>query len=278
MKKVVSVSGGKTSAYIAANYEADYYVFALVRTDDQDCAFPDRQLASQVEDRLQAPFIGTTEEDAIIYTIFDLEQHIGKKINWVTGETFDELIHRKGGYLPNRVSRYCTTDLKIKPMFDWWYANFSEPIEMQIGFRANELSRAKNMLAKTNEDGLSEFNTVVGKRGTQNKWASIAWQKPNFPLIEDNIYKEDINRYWLGKPVRFAKMNNCVGCFWRNPLLLRKRFEDEPTKMEWFLKQEKKGKGTWRTDADYQSIKDHHLQAELFFDDFSSCDSGYCGF
>ena len=33
MITVNSVSGGKTSAYIAANYPADYDVFALVRTN-----------------------------------------------------------------------------------------------------------------------------------------------------------------------------------------------------------------------------------------------------
>ena len=34
MITVNSISGGKTSAYIAANYKADYNVFSLVRTDD----------------------------------------------------------------------------------------------------------------------------------------------------------------------------------------------------------------------------------------------------
>ena len=37
MVKVNSVSGGQTSAYIAANYPADYNVFALVRTNDKNC-------------------------------------------------------------------------------------------------------------------------------------------------------------------------------------------------------------------------------------------------
>ena len=41
MKTVNSLSGGKTSSYIAANYPADYNVFSLVRTDDKNCMFPD---------------------------------------------------------------------------------------------------------------------------------------------------------------------------------------------------------------------------------------------
>ena len=48
-----------------------------------------------VEDKIQAPFIATPEDDVIIYTMLDLEQHIGQKIDWVTGKTFDEIILNK---------------------------------------------------------------------------------------------------------------------------------------------------------------------------------------
>ena len=48
-------------------------------------------------------------------------------------------------------------------------------------------------------------------------------------------------------------------------------------KMEWFEKQEHKGKGTWKENMNYQEIKDWELQTELNWDDFDECDSGYCG-
>jgi hypothetical protein len=44
MKTVNSLSGGKSSSYIAANYPADYNVFALVRTNDKTCIYPDEKL------------------------------------------------------------------------------------------------------------------------------------------------------------------------------------------------------------------------------------------
>ena len=47
MKTVNSLSGGKTSSYIAANYPANYDVFALVRTDDKNCMFPDKKLRQE---------------------------------------------------------------------------------------------------------------------------------------------------------------------------------------------------------------------------------------
>ena len=101
MKSVNSLSGGKTSAYIAAHYPADYDVFSLVRIEDENCRFKDEKIRREIEDRIQAPFIATAEEDAIIYTMLDLEQYIGRPITWVTGVTFDQVVKTKGGWLPN---------------------------------------------------------------------------------------------------------------------------------------------------------------------------------
>lgn len=281
MKTCNSLSGGKTSSYIAANYPADYDVFALVRTDDKNCIYPDKKVRQIVEDRIQKPFIGTLEDDTIIKTMLDLEQFIGRRIIWVSGRTFDEIIIRKDKkYLPNVTQRFCTTEMKLQPIFDWWLNNVGEPIETRIGFRANEKSRAKNMLNKTNKDGLTEYKTIVGKRKSQNKWATIGWQKPVFPLIDENIYKDQIVKYWENKPVRFAYMNNCIGCFHRNEVLLKFMSELHPNKFNWFIEAEKKtgyNVRTFKNGINYKQIKNSFSQIRLFEDDFNDCDSGYCG-
>ena len=44
MKTVNSLSGGKTSTYIAIHYPADYNVFSLVRTNDTLCQYPDKKV------------------------------------------------------------------------------------------------------------------------------------------------------------------------------------------------------------------------------------------
>ena len=97
MKTINSLSGGKTSSYIAANYKADYNVFALVTTTDKNCLFPDKKLRQVVSDRIGVDFVGTLEDDIIIYTMLDLEQYIGQEIKWVSGLSFDEVIETKGG-------------------------------------------------------------------------------------------------------------------------------------------------------------------------------------
>ena len=277
MKTVTSVSGGMTSAYVAANYPSDYYVFALVTTNDKKLLYPDAKLRKVVSEKIGKEFIGTLEDDIIIHTILDLEQYIGKEINWVVGKPFDEIIIRKDNvYLPNKTQRFCTTEMKLRPIFNWWYVNINEIVQMQIGYRANEERRANNMLSKVNMDGLLEFKETFEKKNGRNKWSTIAWQKPIFPLIEDSIYKEDIVNYWNGKKVRFAIRNNCVGCFHRNPLLLKKMWDNFPDKMQWFADKEI-GKSTWRSDVSYKKIKTAFSQIDLFDDDFSDCDSGYCG-
>lgn len=277
MITVNSISGGKTSAYIAANYKADYNVFSLVRTDDKNCIYPDAKIRQLVSDKLGTEFIGTLEDDVIINTILDLEQFIGQEIHWVTGKTFDKLIIDKKKYLPNKIARYCTTELKTMPVLYWMYDVIKEPVVMRFGYRANETKRAISMLEKTDEEGYTKVKATFSKlKDGRNSWQEMRYCQPEFPLINDNIYKDNIEEYWKDKPVRFAYLNNCVGCHWRSPLLLKKMSDKHPKKMQWFADQETI-KSKWRSDVMYKDIIKWKTQTELFDDDFNSCDSGYCG-
>ena len=176
-----------------------------------------------------------------------------------TTQSDDEVIRYKGGWLPNKLHRYCTTEMKLKPIFEWWLKHISAPVETRIGFRANETNRAQKMLEKAVNGFLQmDHSFTTWKKGPnkgKKKWEKVSWQKPAFPLIKDNVFKDTIERYWKDKPVRFAVMNNCVGCFHRNPLLLRKMFQAYPKKMEWFRKQEGGKKGFWRSDTNYTKIQ-----------------------
>ena len=127
---------------------------------------------------------------------------------------------------------------------------------------------------------MSSFKTVIGKhKNGNNKWAEIEWQKPVFPLIEANIYKDTIEEYWKDKPVRFAYMNNCVGCFHRTPVLLKHMSEKHPEKYQWFVDAEEDGYGarTFKNGMSYKQIRNSLTQVQLFDNDFNDCDSGYCG-
>ena len=283
MITVNSLSGGQTSSYIAANYPADHNIFALVRTSDKKCLFPDAKVRQIVSDKLNSEFIGTLEEDMTIYTILDLEQFIGQKIDWCTGKTFDEVILRGDKkYLPNVTQRFCTSLMKLDPIYNWWKNKFDAPVEMRIGFRANERRRANNMNERRNKDGLVCYKDIIGrsKTGNRNRWGDIPWQDPKFPLIDDLIFKDNVVSYWKEKPVRFAYMNNCIGCFHRNPVLLKHMSNRHPNKYQWFVDAEKDagyGALTFKNGYTYERIRENLTQLDLFDEDFNECDSGYCG-
>lgn len=282
MKTVNSLSGGKTSSYVAVNYPADYNIFALVRTDDKKCMFPDAKIRQIVSDRIGKEFIGTLEMDEIIYTMLDLEQYIGKEIIWLSDRTFEEVINtgrrmaNGKNYLPNQMTRYCTTDMKVKPIAQWCYDNTELPVEMRIGFRANELSRANKMIERA-IDGVENFKFKVGEKNGRNKWKELPYRKATFPLINNPIFKDTIEEFWKDKPVRFAYKNNCVGCFHRSELFLKHISEKASNKFDWFINQEKENECSFKSGVTYEKIKNHKLQLDLFDEDFGDCDSGYCG-
>ena len=281
MKTINSLSGGKTSSYIAANHPADYNIFALVRTNDRSCLFPDAKIRQIVSDKIGTEFIGTLEMDEIIYTMLDLEQMIGKEITWLSDRTFEEVVSNYkmangNNYLPNVMTRFCTTDMKVTPIAQWCYENTDLPIEMRIGFRANELSRANKMVERQ-INGVEHFKFKVGNKNGRNQWKELLYRKVKFPLIEAGIFKDTIEEYWKDKPVRFAYKNNCVGCFHRSEIFLKHISNKAENKFEWFMNMEKQNNSTFKNGITYEKIKNYKTQLELFDNDFNDCDSGYCG-
>ena len=276
MKTVNSLSGGKTSSFIAVNYPADIDIFSLVRTNDKRVLFPDAKVRQIVSDKIGREFIGTLEEDAIIYTILDLEQYTGREIIWLSHTTFEDVIKKAGGYLPNIMTRFCTSKMKVEPIAQWCYDNIELPVEMRIGFRANEMSRAKTMMDRS-VDSIEKFKFKVGEKNGRNQWKELPYRFARFPLIEDGVFKDTIEEFWRDKSVRFAYQNNCVGCFHRNELMLKHMSTKAEKQFDWFVRQEQENGCTFKNGVTYEKIKKHKLQLDLFDKDFQDCDSGYCG-
>ncbi len=280
MTTVNSVSGGKTSSYLAKHYPADINIFSLVRIEDKDNLWmkgKDEKTRQLISDKLGVEFIGTAEMDDIIYTMLDLEQFIGSEIKWVSGETFEEVIKNAGNYLPNKMARFCTVKMKLEPIFNYLKENTEMPVEMRIGFRPNEISRAETVLKRADENGIEHFETIIGKRKTQNKWGLVPYRKVTFPLIQDNITKDVIYNYWDDKSVRFAYRNNCVGCVNRQPLMISHMASKDIDKVKWFEKQEIKTGNQFLADVSFSKILKFGTQNTFFDDDFNECDSGDCG-
>lgn len=253
---------------MATHYPADYELFALVLIEDLKCKPKDEALVKIVSDKIVKEFIATTESDLTLKVVIDLEQKIGKEIIWVTGLPFEKMIKKKGGALPNQIWRFCTTEMKMRPIWDWWFKNIGEKIKMGIGFRYDEMERAERLS--------TSFKGIVGrsKNDTQNKWEEIEWREGYFPLIENKIIHYQVKQWADKSGIIFPTDSNCVGCFHKSIQQLRKNFEDEPNKMQWFADQETNAR--WKKEMKYEQIKKVGLQQDFIFGGGSGCNAGFC--
>jgi hypothetical protein len=266
MKTINSLSGGKTSSYMAKHYPADYNLFALVRIEDRRCTPKDKSIVKYVSDKIGMEFIATAESDLTLYVMRDLEQMIGSEIVWVTDVSFDELVKKRKA-LPNMMQRFCTTEMKMMPIADWWFKNINEKVEMQVGFRYDEKERADRFR--------TDIKIKVGKHSNgNNKWQEFNWRVGKFPLIENKVTHLQVAQWAKTTNLIFPPDSNCVGCFWKPLQQLRKNWDLETEKMQWFSDQEKHA--TWKKEATYEQIKTIGLQQDFNFGTGSGCQAGFC--
>ena len=270
MLTVNSISGGKSSSFLAANYKADYNVFSLVCLDDIECAPKDRSIIQYINAKIEkyipeyGEFIATAEDDQTLYAMRDLEQYIGSEITWVRGVSYDQLIEERykrvqlGNRfrLPSWARRYCTEEMKLLPIFMWWFWEIGERVNMRIGFRSDEFNR---MLRFFNNSDPVNFSIPVAcstKGQRLQRHEIFNWRFCEMPLIKDQIDQDDVDSYWKGKTVGgnlfeerreiiFPKISNCIFCFHKIEETLLYQAIVNPTKMKWGARQEEKGMGTW---------------------------------
>jgi hypothetical protein len=138
---------------------------------------------------------------------------------------------------------------------------------MGIGFRYDEKERADRFSTK--------FKGIVGKRGSRNKWEEIEWRDGYFPLIENKITHPRVAKWAEQSGIIFPPDSNCVGCFWKQIQQLRKNWDNESNKMQWFAEQENEKKN-WKKEMNYEQIKTIGLQQDFFFGTGSGCQAGFC--
>tara|TARA_R110001632_G_scaffold229229_1_gene365173 strand:- start:58 stop:921 length:864 start_codon:yes stop_codon:yes gene_type:complete len=285
MKTINSLSGGKTSSYLAMNYPVDYNIFSLVCIDDEKCKPSDKNLIQKVNDKFEkygflekyGEFVATAEDDKILKVMFDLEQMIGSEIVWVRHHSLDKWIDKKG-MLMNMNMRYCTTETKIIPICEWVVNELMlkedmQPVFMNQGIRLDEFERAKK---GDNREYRNKIITGRSKTGNQNKWTEYFWAVGNYPLINDRISHYSIQEFWKDKSILFPEDSNCVGCFWKDVQQLRKNWDNQPNKMQWFSDQEKRKKHFFKPNIDYDQIKKIAIQQEFNFGTGSGCQAGFC--
>lgn len=304
MKTVNSLSGGKTSSYMAVKYPADYEVFSLVCIDDVKCAPKDKGIKYYIDAKLEkfadkyGEFVATAEDDATILAMYDLEQFLGREIIWVRGKSFGDVISSpsevgRGGKptrLPSWARRYCTMEMKLIPIFEWWFRNIGEKVNMRIGFRYDEYDRMERFLNNT-QATMFKYPISCSTRGQRlQKFENFNWRFCHFPLIKDGIRNNDVIDFWRNKhipaslfeperKIEFPVISNCIGCFHKKPDTLSIMAAQHPEKFKWFAEQEEKGMGTWLdSKITYKQILEssENWIPEMLKETGASCDSGGC--
>ncbi|HRG36932.1 MAG TPA: hypothetical protein PK289_00210 [Bacteroidia bacterium] len=297
MITVNSLSGGKTSSFIAAKYPANYELFSLVCIDDKNCTPKDKSLVYYVNAKLEkfipefGEFIATAEDDATLVAMRDLEQYLGKEIIWVRGKSFDDVIDLgTQTRLPSWARRYCTEQMKLEPIFRWWFNNIGEKCEMRIGFRFDEFDRMQRFFNNSNPTNFKIPVSCSTKGQRLQRHENFNWRFCSFPLIKDGITKKVVEDYWrkngwIGgnlfeekRQIEFPVVSNCVGCFHKKPETLCVMAAMHPEKMKWFALQEDKEMGTWLdSKVKYETFIAHSQNwiPEMIKEN-ASCDSGGC--
>lgn len=213
----ISFSGGRTSAYM------------LWRVLQSNGGLPDEAIVC---------FANTGKEDeATLRFVRDCSEHWGVEIHWLefrnadpafervtyesasrNGEPYEALI-RKRNYLPNPVTRFCTTELKIRTIHKYLKS---------LGWEHNESM------------------DWVGMRADEQRRAAKIKDKSRIPLVTAGVTKEMVGEFWrnssfdLGLPnMNGVTMHgNCDLCFLKGGSQVVSLIAEKPERAIWWAKME----------------------------------------
>jgi 3'-phosphoadenosine 5'-phosphosulfate sulfotransferase (PAPS reductase)/FAD synthetase len=229
----ISFSGGRTSAYM------------LWRVLQSNGGLPSDAVVA---------FANTGKEDeATLRFVRDCGQNWGVPIVWVeyrndeagfavvdyetasrNGEPFEAII-RKRNYLPNPVTRFCTSELKIRTMHKWLRSNWQAlgwdahdlEWDQMIGIRADEHRRVSKIRARGHSTETTKETMLM-------------------PLADAGITVADIGEFWEAQPFRLelptyngkTLAGNCDLCFLKGAAQVQSLIAEKPERAIWWAKME----------------------------------------
>lgn len=146
------------------------------------------------------------------------------------GEPFERLIEDRR-YLPNRVARFCTVELKIRPTIAWARGQGYTKFASVLGYRADERHRLLRAQAR---DATGKDSRGVGY--------TLA------PLVDAGVTRRDVAAFWARQPfdLRLPNINgktplgNCDGCFLKGAKTLAGICRQHPGRFDWWVEMERR--------------------------------------
>ena len=223
---MVSFSGGRTSGY-------------LLR----------RILDVGVRPDVHVLFADTgRERDETYAFVRECEERWGVEIHWVKRAGYFTQLITDRRCLPNPAMRFCTQELKLRPMRDWMLARGYEHWDAIVGIRADEPKRIAKMRGQN--DARSERWTVL------------------LPLADAGITESDVMTFWAAQPFDLRLRpweGNCTICFLKHHLKRERIAKDRPDLLQWWVEQERRTGQVFRQDE--PAYADLTRQGNFFDDD-----------
>lgn len=262
----ISFSGGRTSAYmlwrvLQANAgvlpEGSIVCFANTGKEDEATLEFVRDCAA----RWNVP-ITWLEYEGPAYKIVSFETASRN------GEPFEALI-KKRNYLPNPVTRFCTSELKIRVI-------------------ARHLSALGMAATKTEAENMS----WIGMRADEQRRAAKIQDKARIPLWKAGITKADVGAFWKSQPFDLALPNNngvtmhgnCDLCFLKSGQQILSLIAERPARAVWWAKMEalalasKPSGAVFRSDRPSYSAMAHFADEQRdMFDPQEEAIDCFCG-
>lgn len=185
------------------------------------------------------------------------------------GEPFEAVIAARS-FLPNPVTRFCTTEMKIRSVKRYAMQHLGwAHWQNAVGLRADEPSR------------------VAKVRNQRERWETIT------PLATAKVTKQDVARFWQAQPfdLRLPNVNgktphgNCDLCFLKGANLIAGLIRSDPASADWWIAQEQRLAGKTKTyeaarfrsdRPSYAQIKQAVLDQTDAFDGLDQLQECYC--
>lgn len=203
------------------------------------------------------------EHEKTLKFVHDFSIFFGQKIYWIeycplngfkevdyntasrNGEPYAALIEKRK-FVPNVVTRYCTTELKIRPIKRFMKSLGFKEWENAIGIRYDEPHRYARMPKGCEKE---PYETTA-------------------PLFQLKVTKPDTFVFWKNQPFDLEipdYLGNCDMCFLKARAKLKKIIKEHPERLHWWYDQEQKTGATFRKGLSYQQLENLVLtQPELF--------------
>lgn len=211
----VSFSGGRTSAMLSKvmleNYDRDELLFTFANT------------GKEMPETLDFVNNCDTRWGLNVVWIEYCREKKFKIVNYETasrnGEPFEALIKHKG-YLPNRVARFCTADLKVRPMANYIKSIGVDHWDAALGIRYDEPKR---------------YHRLKASEG-KNRWEYI------FPLWDMRVTKKEVANFWSRQDFDLSihsNLGNCDFCFLKGRNKKLSQAMVMPERLDWWIRMEK---------------------------------------